>query len=65
MTDHIYHVCDDDNCTSCNYGLYWCTVCHGAERSLTTECCGRPLTDYEQEEVGYTLDYANGEWIEI
>lgn len=37
---HKLHRCTIDNCTLCIGGLSYCQTCHGAEASLTTECCG-------------------------
>lgn len=46
-------------------GLAYCTTCKGGEGSLTTDCCGRPITEAEDEaiyDLG-TLDFINGKWI--
>lgn len=40
--------CDKAHCPICDGGLFSCTVCGGAEASLTEDCCGRQLTDKEQ-----------------
>ena len=63
--DHQYHVCDDEHCNICIGGLATCVVCHGAEIDLTSECCGRPMTDEEHSRVPYELDYKDGEWINV
>ncbi len=44
--------------------LAFCTVCKGGEGSLTTECCGRPLTSEEEYKIYNlgTLDFINGKW---
>lgn len=44
--------------------LAFCTVCKGGEGSLTTECCGRPMTTEEEEHVYDIgdLDFINGAW---
>jgi hypothetical protein len=62
--EHKYHKCNDNECRICNGGLADCEVCNGAEGSLTTECCGRPLSSREQERIykGF-LDYKDGQWI--
>ena len=64
--DHQYHVCDDEHCNICNGGLAYCIVCYGAEGSLTTECCGRPMTEEEQDRVHMkqNLNFRDGEWKE-
>ncbi len=48
----------------CDGNLTFCTVCKGGEGSLTTECCGRPMTEKEEYEV-YNLgirDFIDGIW---
>ena len=47
-----------------NGGLAFCTVCKGGEGSLTTECCGRPITMKEEHKI-YNLgilDFVDGIW---
>ena len=45
-------------------GLGYCDVCKGAEASLTTDCCGRKITESEDMCImGGTLDYVKGNWI--
>lgn len=48
-------------------GLAACKTCGGAEGSLTTDCCGRQLTEYEENHIYHyeDLDFKNGEWIKI
>ena len=45
--------------------LAFCTICKGGEGSLTTECCGRPLTMEEEHKIYNlgTLDFINGKWL--
>lgn len=46
-------------------GLGVCKRCRGCEGTLTTECCGRELTDEEERriyEVG-DLDFKDGRWV--
>ena len=47
-----------------NGELAFCTTCKGAEGSLTTECCGRPMTEEETNRVYRVgdLDFIDGEW---
>ena len=65
---HRYHGKGGDTCTSvecsiCDGGLLWCTVCGGAERSLPQGCPGRKMTAEEEHEVyAGTLDYHGGTW---
>ena len=50
-----------------NETLAFCTVCKGGEGELTTECCGRPMTQEERKrvyEIG-DLDFVNGKWTDI
>lgn len=71
---HTYYKCDgkhyeDDYyqtyCQFCDGGLATCTVCGGAEGTLTTDCVGTPVP----EEVLVNLvwqgpwDYVDGKWI--
>lgn len=51
------------NCLICEGGLSVCVVCGGAESSLTSECCGRKLSDKEQYAVSCGDDYKNGKWV--
>ena len=63
--EHVLHQCDDPECFVCNGGLAQCDVCNGAEGTLTTDCCGRQLTEAEEHaiHVTATLDFRNGEWV--
>ena len=55
--------CQVTHCNICDGGLALCTVCNGAEASLTTECPGRKISDEEQDQiVKGNLDY-NEDWI--
>lgn len=49
-----------------NENLAFCTVCKGGEGDLTTECCGRPMTEEEHNRVYKVgdLDFINGKWID-
>lgn len=66
--EHVYRQCNcfRYGCIFCDGGLSACTVCHGFEGTLTTECCGRPLTEDEEDRI-YTkanLDYKDGKWLD-
>ncbi len=51
------------HCVFCESGLKSCTVCGGAEITLTTECVGRKLTERENELLMVEkLDYRRGKW---
>lgn len=54
-------------CMYCDGGLFHCTVCGGAEGSLTEHCCGRRMTNEEEAAVyAGTLDFraSQGGWTE-
>jgi hypothetical protein len=59
--------CNKPYCMFCDGGLGYCTVCNGFEGTLTTECCGRKLTEIEEDKIYKegTLDFKEGQWIEI
>lgn len=67
---HTWYECHehhDHHCMFCDGGLGLCTVCNGFEGTLTTDCCGRRLTEDERHriyELG-TLDFRNGQWVEL
>ena len=44
--------------------LAFCTTCKGGEGDLTTECCGRPITEEESHQIYNlgTLDFIDGKW---
>lgn len=69
MRHHIYEEhenCQELHCHICDGGLAVCTVCGGAEGSLTTECPGVRMTALESEYVySGDLDFINGRWEEI
>lgn len=48
----------------CDGELAFCTTCKGGEGDLTTECCGRPITEEESHKIYNlgTLDFIDGEW---
>lgn len=45
-------------------GCAACRICKGAEGTLTTDCCGAPIT-YEESEAIYAgqIDFKGGKWI--
>jgi len=45
---HVFHKCNDPNCSVCNGGLAYCDVCGGAENSLPNACPGYRMDDHEQ-----------------
>lgn len=44
--------------------LAFCTTCKAGEGELTTECCGRRMTEEERYKVYKlgNLDFVNGKW---
>lgn len=53
-----------ERCHYCDGNLFLCTVCGGAESSLTTDCPGTPLTKEQDAAVSAgTLDYKYGKWV--
>lgn len=62
---HKYYKCNciEQQCIFCDGELSLCTVCNGAEGTLTTHCCNRKITDIEEELIyqGY-LDFKNNKW---
>lgn len=67
MNEHIWakhENCLDWSCPICVGGLGFCTVCNGAEGTLTTECCGRPITEEEEHRIYIVgdLDFYDGKW---
>lgn len=73
MTDaakkgHTFYECGcwETGCPFCDGGLALCTVCKGVEGTLTTDCCGRPLTENEEKEIydEGRLDFKDGHWVE-
>lgn len=68
MTQHTYYKCERRDCYPCQFcegGLSWCVVCNGFEGSLTTDCCGRKITDEEEDRIYKqgTLDFKAGQWV--
>jgi len=64
---HKYQTCEcgEGPCSICGGGLSMCIVCGGAEGSLTTDCCGRQITEEEVKQI-YTLgelDFRAGKWV--
>ena len=61
-TKKEYCTCEGvGTCSGCC--LFWCEVCGGAEGELTTECCGRKMTEQEKLSViRAELDFVNGKW---
>lgn len=68
MREHVKFICNKQDCYPCQWcdgGLFACIICGGAEGSLTTECCGRQLTEQEERRI-YTvgdLNFRNGQWV--
>lgn len=67
MSEHVYYECKgcERGCQFCDGGLGYCTVCGGFEGSLTTDCCGRKITEDEEHRIYNegTLDFRGGQWV--
>ena len=65
--EHKWHECNcsEAGCMFCVGGLGACDVCKGFEGTLTTDCCGRPITKEEEHKIYKegTLDFINGQWM--
>jgi hypothetical protein len=62
--EHKFHLCKRTSCMVCNGGLSLCTICGGAEGSLTTDCPGKQLTGKEQDKIyAGSLDFRDGSWV--
>lgn len=62
-TEHKWHEC---NCKECLCGEETCCdVCGGFEGTLTTDCCGRPITLEEAKHIYIIgdLDFRDGKWV--
>lgn len=48
-------------------GCYCCRTCGGFEGTLTTDCCGRKLTESEERHIYdlADLDFRAGTWVEL
>jgi len=57
--------CNGAYCNFCAGGLFSCTVCHGAEGSLATECPGRPMTQQHDSVYQGKRDFVGGKWINV
>lgn len=57
--------CNEPYCMYCDGGLGLCTICGGAEGTLTTDCCGRRITHEEEDRIykQCNLDFRDGEWV--
>lgn len=65
MRDHIWAKCRGscNGCNICHGGLSICTICGGAEGSLTTTCPGERVPEAQQDRVykeGH--DFIGGVW---
>lgn len=56
--------CEESECNLCEGSLYYCLVCGGVETdSLTKDCCGRMISDIEEEKISKGwLDFIDGRW---
>lgn len=64
-SSHLFWECDcgKTTCRICARKVKHCRVCNGSDGMLTTECCGRTLSENEEYEVYCDkLDFINGKW---
>lgn len=67
FSGHKWYRCPSDceGCYICRGGLAACTVCHGAESSLTTECPGYGMPPEEQDAVSEGVaNFRGGQWVQ-
>lgn len=66
-TPHKWRECKCGECYFCRSELTNCIVCGGFEGTLTTDCCGRKLTNEEADRIYRlaNLDFRNGEWVDF
>jgi hypothetical protein len=56
--------CQKAHCQFCDGGLALCTVCKGAEATLTSTCTGAPLSEDQGRLVqAGKLDFKDGKWV--
>ncbi len=56
--------CQKPHCQFCDGGLAFCTVCKGAEATLTSTCTGAPLSEDQGRLVqSGKLDFKDGKWV--
>ncbi|HLD89872.1 MAG TPA: hypothetical protein VI911_02435 [Patescibacteria group bacterium] len=56
--------CKITPCPICDGALALCSVCGGAESSLTTECCGEKMPSWLEAAVSNSCtDFIGGKWI--
>lgn len=68
MVEHVLFICskdcDNEHCNYCIGGLVKCTVCSGAESSLTTHCYGEKIGDSMLQMItNKQADFVDGDWI--
>lgn len=63
---HKWHECHCGECYTCKSELTYCEVCGGFEGTLTTDCCGRRLTQEETHRIYDlgNLDFRFGRWVD-
>lgn len=65
---HNFYVCPPDcaGCMFCEHSMTWCTICHGAEGTLPTNCPGCKMPDDLQIAVGNgKVDFDGKNWVEV
>lgn len=66
-TPHTFRKCNCGECYFCRSELSDCIVCGGFEGTLTTDCCGRPITQEEADRIyeKADLDFRDGKWVDL
>jgi hypothetical protein len=60
----VHNNCTDDHCPICDGGLCVCSVCGGADSSLTTECSGKIIPAWLETAVSNSyVDFIGGRWL--
>lgn len=69
MKEHtklVHTDCSIPHCAICDGGLFVCTVCGGAEGTLTTDCCGGKIGPNLADMIyAGQIDYKDGKWVDL
>lgn len=60
----VHTNCSIRNCPICEGGLHLCSVCGGAESSLTTDCPDKKIPGWLETAVSNAyMDFVGGKWV--
>lgn len=65
--DHVKATCRKGckGCPLCQDALFVCKTCGLIQGQLTSECCGRLVTEEEERSItNRDLDFKHGRWVE-